>query len=586
MGIRKFFEDALRIKARPNVDNKDGLPVVSKEKDITTKQILDGGSGALIDANEISKFRSLSTVRKERYQQFENLLSDATIAAAVEMYADDSTQYNYRTGEVIWAESNDTNIKKACDRLIKNLHLNDMAWTLVYALCTYGDVYLRLYRHGDKSDYEEMYNSREHGNAVLRVKPRDTSRKLEEYVEYVDDPSNIYDLQDKGKTVGFVRVMGSQEEDPTSSGLFSTLFQNSTPLNDIDIYDATSFVHICLAGNIDRNPELIPVTNSKTGATAVYKVKTGKSILADAYPASQTVSLLEDSMMMNRLAKSALIRILQIEVGNMPKPEAESLLHRVKSLIEQKIALNKQNGVVASYNSPGPMENVIYVPTKEGKGTITPTTLGGDVNVKDIADIDYFNNKKLSALKIPKQYLNYDSPEGLGNGTSLTKLSSRYAHTVMRVQTAICNGITTLLNLYFDDRDLDYINKFTIKMVSPATIEDTERDEQIQTRLDQANSILNMLEGKVEEKGIKKVLEWLLSDYLSLSEIADIVKTFGIGTDEEQGDGMDMDFDIDMPSHSGGGMPRRDLGPDLSMENETSFEAPETETEPTITPEA
>ena len=586
MGIRKFFEDALRIKARPNIDNKDGLPVVSKEKDITTKQILDGGSGALIDANEISKFRSLSTVRKERYQQFENLLSDATIAAAVEMYADDATQYNYRTGEVIWAESNDTNIKKACDRLIKNLHLNDMAWTLVYALCTYGDVYLRLYRHGDKSDYEEMYNSREHGNAVLRVKPRDTSRKLEEYVEYVDDPSNIYDLQDKGKTVGFVRVMGSQDEDPTSSGLFSALFQNSTPLNDIDIYDATSFVHICLAGNIDRNPELIPVTNSKTGATAVYKVKTGKSILADAYPASQTVSLLEDSMMMNRLAKSALIRILQIEVGNMPKPEAESLLHRVKSLIEQKIALNKQNGVVASYNSPGPMENVIYVPTKEGKGTITPTTLGGDVNVKDIADIDYFNNKKLSALKIPKQYLNYDSPEGLGNGTSLTKLSSRYAHTVMRVQTAICNGITTLLNLYFDDRDLDYINKFTIKMVSPATIEDTERDEQIQTRLDQANSILSMLEGKVEEKGIKQVLEWLLSDYLSLSEIADIVKNFGIGTGEEQGDGMDMDLDIDMPSRGGGGMPSRDFGPDLSMENETSFEAPETESEPTMTPEA
>ena len=588
MGIRKFFEDAFKIKAKPLPGIDQTLPIAPEKQDITYKQLMDGGSGSLFDAEAISKFRTLSTNRQERYQEFENLLSDATIAAAIEMYADDATQYNYRTGKVIWAESDNADIQKACNRLIDILRINDDAWSHVYALCTFGDVFLRLYRNGDISDYAEMYDSAKKGQSVIRVKPKDGSRKIEEYVEYVDDPSTMYDLQEKNKTCGFVRVSGNTTENSKTAGVYTSIFTQTVDISDIDLYDATSFVHICLSGNIERKPELMTVVNSKTGAVSVYKVKTGKSILADAYEASQTVSLLEDSMLLNRLTKSALIRILQIEVGNMPKSEAESVLRRVKNLIEQKIALNKQNGVVASYNSPGPMENVIYVPTKEGKGAITPTNLGGDVNVKDIVDVDYFNNKKLSALKIPKQYLNYDAPEGLGNGTSLTKLSSRYAHTIMRIQKAYITGITTLLNIIFADKGLDYINKFTLKMVSPSTLEDTERDEQIQSRLDQASSIINLIQDLVDEKGVKKVLEWLLSDYLSFSDIADIVKQYGVNDDSDQGsgDGGDMNFDIDMPSHSP--MSGPDFG-GMDMSSETEFESEPVEgpeSEPTMTPES
>jgi hypothetical protein len=73
----------------------------------------------------------------------------ATIAAAIEMYADDSTQYDPRTGKVIWAESEDEEIAKAANRLIDVLQLNEKAWRHIYSLCTYGDLYLRVYREGD-----------------------------------------------------------------------------------------------------------------------------------------------------------------------------------------------------------------------------------------------------------------------------------------------------------------------------------------------------------------------------------------------------------------------------------------------------
>lgn len=553
MGLRKLVEDALRIKFVRNDKEFDGIPITKNKEDLAQRQIEQADSGSLLDSEAIQKFRTLSNNRQEKYAEYEEMLSDATIAASIEMYADDSTQYNFRTGKILWVESEDADIAAAGNRLIDVLNLNEKAWRHIYSLCTYGDLYLRIYRDGDSSDYSDLLNGGG-GKTEIKTKVQDESRHMEEYLEYIDDPATIYDLQLKDKTAGFVRLRTSDTK--SNDYIYNGISINSLTLDNVNLYDRRSFVHISLSESIDRNPELLALTDPETSETTVYKVKTGKSILADAYESSQTVKLLEDSMMLSRLTKSALVRILQIEVGDMPKPEVESLLRRVKNMIEQKMALNKHNGEVHSYNSPGPMENIIYVPTKDGKGAITPNNLGGDVNIKDIVDLEYFNNKKLSALKIPKQYLNYDSPEGLGNGTSLTKLSSRYAHTIMRIQTAYTMGITNILNLFFLDKKLDYINKFTVKMVSPSTIEDSERDEQMSTRIDHVSSILDLVSEKVDEDGLTEILNWLFNNLLNLNEISDIIKDHKVISEEDEysEESFDDDFD-DMnfgsePSHS------------------------------------
>lgn len=550
--LRNLFEDKLKIKVIHNNKEYAGLPITGDKEDLTQKQIDNVGGGSLLDANAINSFRTLSSNRKERYLAYENMLTDATIAAAMEMYADDATQYDPKTGKVIWVESEDPDIAKAANRLLEVLQINEKAWKHCYSLCVFGDLYLRLYREGDNADYEDLLQSQP---GVIRTKVQDKSRPMEEYVEYVEDPAAIYDLQIKDKTTGFVRIHYDNNVNYTNYATYKGYNLNQVNITNVDFYNRTSFVHISLSESIDRNPEYLALTNPETGGTNVYKIKTGKSILADAYEASQTVKLLEDSMLLSRLTKSALIRLLQIEVGDMPKPEVENLLRRVKNMIEQKISMNVNSGEARSYNSPGPMENIIYFPTKEGKGAITLNNLGGDVNVKDIADIEYFNNKKLSALKTPKQFLNYDSPEGLGNGTSLTKISSRYAHTIMRVQNAYKYGITTMLNLFFLDKDLDYINKFTVKMVPPSTIEDIERDEQLSTRISQVNDIMGLISDVITDEGKVEVLESLLSSFLNLSDIAAVIEKYNLAT--EGSDESNMDFE---GSYNGGDFGGTDFG--------------------------
>ena len=66
----------------------------------------------------------------------------------------------------------------------------------------------------------------------------------------------------------------------------------------------------------------------------------------------------------------------------------EHLMNRIKGMIEQKSSINTGKSI-QEYTNPGPMENVIYVPTHEGKGAITTSSIGGDVEVGNLDDLDY-----------------------------------------------------------------------------------------------------------------------------------------------------------------------------------------------------
>jgi len=45
-------------------------------------------------------------------------------------------------------------------------------------------------------------------------------------------------------------------------------------------------------------------------------------------------------------------------------------------MIEQKSAINVGTSY-EDYTNPGPIENIIYVPTHDGKGAITAADIGG-----------------------------------------------------------------------------------------------------------------------------------------------------------------------------------------------------------------
>lgn len=269
----------------------------------------------------------------------------------------------------------------------------------------------------------------------------------------------------------------------------------------------------------------------------------------------------------------------------MPKPQARELLKRVKNLIEQKNFMDKDAGTFSSMASPGPIDNIIYIPTHDGKGTITASNLGGDVDVKSIADIDYYKNKIYAGLKIPRQYMGEESDGGLAGGTSLTKLDARYARTIKRIQTTYIEGITTLINLFALDKGLTgHVNNFTIKMVSPSTIEDQERDESLDNRVNIVSNLMGLLaeEGITSVEQRKEILMYFINNYFNEPDISDIMADDNLSdfNSDESSDDADnygngsTDFSsVDMPDAGFGGG-SEDFGSDIESDNEAPPEPP------------
>lgn len=536
-------EDVLytRLKGTPSKNGAIGLS--DDVDDITNEQMTTDHS--LIDMNDIDEFTTLSRYLDDRYKAYEEMLRDPIIATALEMYADDATQMN-RDGNIVWVESDDADIANAANRLLTVLGINKYAWKHIYGLCTYGDIFLKLFKDGDEDDVTADNNI---SAGVITIKPDDKTRRLEERIEYVYNPSTVFDIQSRDKTYGFIKLKSKPEQSTIMKlnnefiGGFNQPVSVLSP-DSFTVFNNKSYVHISLSESINRFPQLVVVKNEDGDISKAYQIKTGKSVLEDAYAPTRQLQLLENSLVLNRLTKSALLRILQIEVGDAPEPDVKRKIQRIKGLIEQKMSLNTVTGETRSYNSPGPVENVIYQATRDGKGAISEMSIGGDVNVRDIVDIEFFQNRQLAALKIPKQFLNFDSAEGFSNGTSLTKTSSRYAHTIMRIQNSYIQGITTLLNIFFLDKGLDYVNKFTVKMVNPSTIEQTERDEQLSTRIGQVDDLMRLFDDYGSDMK-DKVFKVLINDFIQVPGLSDVVNETNADNSESLDDNNQADDNFD-----------------------------------------
>jgi hypothetical protein len=165
------------------------------------------------------------------------------------------------------------------------------------------------------------------------------------------------------------------------------------------------------------------------------------------------------------------------------------------------------------YNNPGPIENNIYFATHGGQGNITIEAVGGDVEVKNLADLDWWNNKFYSSFGIPKQYFGWtDDGAGFNGGTSLTILSSVYAKGVKRVQNAMIQALTDAVNLFLLNKGLkSYLNNFTLKMKAPITQEEIDYRADLTNKINAISSIQGLFTDVEDKPRRLRILKTLLA---------------------------------------------------------------------------
>lgn len=530
-------------------------PVPEKQIGIDTQNaffddVINSSVNNVLDISAFTNFDQASQSRDQVYALIDTMCQDSTISSVLEAYTEDSVERN-DMGQIVWADSSDPDIGKYINYLLDAMRVDKNIYKWVHSLCKYGDLYLRIYRESEYDDgLFDKPNTKKNSklNEDIDLSDPDIDKpqeKLEEavnikayarddhfvqYLEMQPNPAQVFELTKFGKTYAYIKTHINSTSTATNNSAWDTT--NSSVLGykynfnrgDIDVYAATEFVHGCLEDDQSRTPEEVSISLDQDKQVN-YNVRRGQSLFYNSFKVWRELLLLKNSVLLNRVTRSSLVRAIQVEIGDMPKEQVQPHLMGVKRLFEQSQSLVAGGGM-GEYTNPGPIENNVYIPTRDGKGAISLQQVGGDVNVGQLTDLDYYTKVLFGSLGVPKEYFGHnDDNAGFSGGESLAQISSRYAKKIKRIQDTIIQTLTDAINILLLDRNLgNYINKFTIKMQTPTTSEEVARRETMANRVQLTRDLMDTL-GDIEDPAAKlKILKALLSEYINNTEVIELLQ--------------------------------------------------------------
>lgn len=547
------------------------------------------------DINALNSFTQVSRSRNEIYNVLDDMGNDSTLAAVLETYAEDATETNDQ-GNIVWCESPDADAMAFVTYLLNALNVDKNIYKWTYSLCKYGDVYLRLYRESeyddllfDKPKSKRRADGKANLNEDVKIKFYGKNDNYVHYLEMAPNPAQVFELTRFGKTSAYIKTDIQLQSGNTSemNAIATVLNRYKFNKNDVELYAPTEFVHAALEDNSSRTPEEVELFIGDD-KSLTYRVKRGQSLLYSTYKIWRQLLLLENSVLLNRVTQSSIVRVIGVEVGDMPKENVQPHLMNIKQLIEQKAAYDVGKSM-SEYTNPGPIINNVYVPTRNQQGVITTSQIGGDVNVGDLADLSYYQDKLFGNLRVPKQYFGVtDDNAGFSGGESLSIISSRYAKMIKRIQNTMIQMLTDAINLILiDTGNESYINKFTLKMQAPTTQEEVDRRDNLSNKVGLVRDVMDTV-ADIENVATKlKIAKSLLSNTISDAEVIQLIQdeieameaqleAEAVPTEDDMG-GEDDYYPDDAPMDFGGNDSLSDLGGDDTMTDDA--EAAESEGE-------
>lgn len=453
----------------------------------------------------------------EIFQENEEMARDSLVGSAMEIISDDACQKDEKYNAVVYVESADTELKKFLEDFLRdNIDIENRIWTWTFEVVKHGDFKLRRREYFAGND-----------------------RKLKNvYYEDVLNPYSVSRIEYMGNVLGY--------EDADSSFNTSIIHGNagvaSSTSMSAKFESSDKFVHFMNSKLSKRIRADIRVKNPETEDTEVvtcFKV-VGTSIVDNARHIFRVMSMLDNMLILSRIARSTQYNLVKIEVGNASPVKTQQMLSDTRRRLEGATKLKKNHGMRTD-PSPIPVNSNVYLPTRDGKGDVTIESVGDMVDVGSIVDIDYFRDKLFAALKIPKQYMGFDESMGALGNNSLVKMDIRYARSVQRVQNIMINGITNLCNNYlkFRGKNSD-IGKFKIRMRPLSTSETSNRIEEFSTAMQTFDSASSMLDTYKDYVDLAKFFIMILNligvspNEIASEKLLKIMKEISDGTYEEK----------------------------------------------------
>ena len=166
------------------------------------------------------------------------------------------------------------------------------------------------------------------------------------------------------------------------------------------------------------------------------------SYLHKAIKPVNQLRMIEDAVVIYRIARAPERRIFKIDVGNLPKIKAEQYLRDVMARYRNKLVYDASTGEIRDDRNYMSMLEDFWLPSREGGRGTSIETLPGGQNLGEIGDLDYFQRKLYRALNVPVSRLEASQGFNMGRSAEISRDEVKFTKFVQRLR----NKFTELFN--------------------------------------------------------------------------------------------------------------------------------------------
>lgn len=448
------------------------------------------------------------------YNVFNEMSHTNFINRALQVVCDDACQKN-NEGNTITIISEDEDIKNILEDLWhKRLNVNKELWSIIYETLKYGDNF-----------YEIIPDSYDTPKEIVRIR----------YLE----PSKVNRIEKNGKLIFYTYTDDKAKENTSLQFDTTTEFDKQKDKKEEIIQyrlQPWQIVHFKITDK-DFHPY-------------------GGSLLKAGVRTFRRLTMLEDAILVYRLARVPERRVFKIGVGNMSPNEANRYVMRVRDNYRTNQVLDSDGNINRKAAALSITQDV-FIPIRDGENGTNVDTLTGGQGLNTIDDLKYFRDQILMTLNIPPSYLGNEENGGSMGGArgSLAMQDIKFARFVERIQYYIEEGLTKIsyIELFFKKKKREDLTNFKLELTPPSNMKEVIDIEFVNQKMSliQAMSSTQLFPAKYILKNVMHFSTKEINDIMLFKQL----EVQGGQGNQGMGGGMDM----------GGGAPPMDLGGGMDM---------------------
>jgi hypothetical protein len=209
------------------------------------------------------------------------------------------------------------------------------------------------------------------------------------------------------------------------------------PQTGANIIEATNEYYIYQEKPGQQNSGVKLTNDSVVYITSGLLDSERKSVVSHLHKALKPINqlrMMEDSLVIYRLARAPERRIFYVDIGNLPKGKAEEYMKDLMSKYRNKLVYDASTGAIKDDRKHMSMLEDFWMPRREGGRGTEVSSLPGGSNLGEIDDIVYFQKRLYRSLNVPINRLEQESQFSLGRSTEINRDEIKFQKFIDRLR--------------------------------------------------------------------------------------------------------------------------------------------------------